>query len=229
MTTRLRERPGGQDPAASLSLSRVGIVFYKGTGTPSRNPRAAGLLPESLARALPSPGTACGGGSMSLDAKYLPHVIAALTPPVKARSGHIILDQRRRFKHLVRVYPEIHRKVVEANRPFLKETEPMPPEVILEENLRDLRADRKPMGYNRQDPLGMRLVFPITDGPRAEFYFVKPTRCQEVVQMTELVSQLLKRRGIRHTVEYDRLPLGPVRNIPGIATLPGSTGSVGAT
>jgi len=139
-----------------------------------------------------------------------------VTPPVKARSGHILLDSHRSFKDLVRVYPDIHRKVVEANRPFTKETEPMLPDVLLEENLRDLRADRKPAGYNRPDAFGMRLIFPISDEKRTEFYFSKPARCQEIVQITEQVSVLLRRRGLKHNVEYDRLQLGTPRGLPGM-------------
>ncbi|MGI0054649.1 MAG: hypothetical protein ACREB9_04980 [Thermoplasmata archaeon] len=145
-----------------------------------------------------------------------------MTPPVKARSGHILLDPRRKYRDLVRVYPEIHKRVVEANRPFIKEGESILPEVILEENLRDLRANRKPSGFNRVDAFGMRLVFPMADERRAEFYFTKAMRCQEVVQMTEQTSILLRRRGIRHTVEYDRLPLGPPRGPPGFLAAPGS-------
>jgi hypothetical protein len=101
------------------------------------------------------------------------------------------------------------------NRPFVKDTEPLLPEILLDENVRDLKGDRKPIGYNRQDAFGLRLIFPIADERRAEFYFTKPARCQEVVQVTEVVSALLRRRGIRHTVEYDRLPLGPPRAVPG--------------
>ncbi len=148
-----------------------------------------------------------------------------MTPPVKARSGHILLEGRGQFHDLVRVYPEIHRKVVEVNRPFAKETEPMLPEVLLEENLRDLRANRKPAGYNRPDAFGMRLIFPIADPRRPEFYFSKPARCQEIVQMTEQVSAMLRRRGIRHSVEYDRLPLGTPRGLPGLPPV-GSGGFV---
>ena len=147
-----------------------------------------------------------------------------MTPPVKARSGHILLDPKRSYKDLVRVYPEIHKKVVEANRPFVKEGESILPEVLLEENLRDLRADRKPAGYNRAEAFGMRLVFPMADPHRAEFYFTKAMRCQEVVQMTEQTSQMLRRRGIKHTVEYDRLPLGPPRGPPGFLPSSGSPG-----
>lgn len=155
-----------------------------------------------------------------------------MTPPVKARSGHIILDARRGYKDLVRIYPEVHRKVLEANRPFMKETDPLLPEVLLEENLRDIRANRKPAGYNRQDAAGMRLIFPIPTDRKAEFYFLKPARCQEIVQITERTSQLLRRRGIKHTVEYDRLPLGPPRAVPGLPLTAGvstpMTGGFGA-
>lgn len=114
------------------------------------------------------------------------------------------------------MYPDIHRKVIEANRPFVRENEPLLPEVLLEENLRDLRGNRKPAGYNRQDAFGLRMVFPLADERRAEFYFAKPARCQEVVQITEQVSGMLRRRGIKHTVEYDRLQLGPPRGLPGM-------------
>ena len=137
-----------------------------------------------------------------------------MSPPVKARSGHILLDPKRSYRDLVRVYPEIHRRIVEMNRPFVREADPLLPEILLDENLRDLKGDRKPVGYNRQDPFGLRLIFPLVDERRVELYFTKPSRCQEVVQITEHVSQLLRRRGIKHTVEYDRLALGPPRTPP---------------
>lgn len=147
-----------------------------------------------------------------------------MTPPVKARSGHILLDPRRSYRDLVKIYPDLHRRVVEANRPFVKEGESILPDVLLEENLRDLRANRKPAGYNRPDAFGMRIVFPIADERRAEVYFTKATRCQEVVQLTEHASLMLKRRGIKHTVEYDRLPLGPPRGPPGFVASSGGSG-----
>jgi len=144
-----------------------------------------------------------------------------MSPPVKARSGHLLLDPHRHYRDLVRVYPEIHRRIVEMNRPFVREADPLLPEVLLDENLRDLKGDRKPVGYNRADPFGLRLIFPVADEQRVELYFTKPTRCQEVVQITEHVSQLLRRRGIRHTVEYDRLPLGPPRALPPVPSSAG--------
>jgi hypothetical protein len=70
----------------------------------------------------------------------------------------------------------------------------------------------------------MRLIFPLSDRRHPEFYFSKPARCQEIVQITELVSTLLRRRGVKHSVEYDRLPLGPPRGVPGLPPVGAGTG-----
>ena len=172
--------------------------------------------------ALPLEGVTAGSFGVGRSAYLRRFAVVIVSPPVKARSGHILLDAKRSFRDLVRVYPEIHRRVVEMNRPFVKESDPLLPEVLLDENLRDLKGDRKPVGYNRQDAFGLRLIFPIVEERRVEFYFTKPSRCQEVVQITEQVSALLRRRGIKHTVEYDRLALGPPRGLP--SPPPGAVG-----
>ncbi len=194
MTTRLRER-ARRRLRSRLFESFAGAGEARGTGFPRQLEPARAIYGDRLSE--------------------------PVTPPVKARSGHILLEGRRGYKDLVRVYPEIHKRVVEANRPFMKEAEPLLPEVLLDENLRDLKRDRKPAGYNRQDAAGIRLIFPIPADGRPEFYFYKPFRAQEVVQITEQVSALLRRRGIRHAVEYDRLHLGAVRGLPpGTGMLP---------
>ncbi len=126
--------------------------------------------------------------------------------PVKARTGHIVIEGKKDFRELTRVYPEIHKRVVEANRPFLREPDQLLPDILLEENLRDLRGGRKPSGFNRQEAAGMRLIFPIREDRKVEFYVSRPYRCQEVVQLTESISSVLKKSGVKHKVEYDRLP-----------------------
>jgi hypothetical protein len=135
-----------------------------------------------------------------------------MVAPVKARTGHLVIEGRKDFKELARVYPEIHRRVLEANRPFVKELDPMLPEVLLEENLRDLKGGRKPSGFNRQEVAGLRLVFPIREDHKMEFYVSRSGRCSEVVSLTETLSGVLAKAGFRHQVEYDRalgLPAHP--------------------
>src|SRR4030067_1492322 len=77
---------------------------------------------------------------------------------MKVRSGHIVFDRKVTYKQLLPVFRPMFLK-------FLEETQQIPedPEildVLLEENLRDLRQGRKPEGYNREG--AMRLLFPLT-------------------------------------------------------------------
>lgn len=120
---------------------------------------------------------------------------------MKTRSGHIKFDRKVRWKALVPAFRPMFLK-------FLEETGQMPMEqeildVLLEENLRDLKQSRKPEGYNREGV--MRLIFPISD--RVELYIYSRTRTTEVARVTESLSRVLQRYKLKHTVEWDRLTL----------------------
>lgn len=89
---------------------------------------------------------------------------------------------------------------------FLEEAGQMPEdpevlEVLVEENLRDLRQNRKPEGYNRE--AGIRMIFPI--GPENEFYIYSKTRQADVPRVVDAVSHILQKYRLKHTVDWDRL------------------------
>jgi len=118
---------------------------------------------------------------------------------MRARSGHIRFDKKVRWKNLVPAF-----------RPmlltFLEESQQLPPdpeviEVLVEENLRDLRKNRKPEGYNREGT--MRLMFPISD--RVEFYIYSRSKTVEVARVTEQVSRVLQKHRLKHAIEWDKL------------------------
>jgi len=78
---------------------------------------------------------------------------------MRARSGHIKFDKKVRWKNLVTAFRPMFLK-------FLEETQQLPEDmesvdVLIEENLRDLRSDRKARGYNREG--AMRMIFPISN------------------------------------------------------------------
>ncbi len=121
---------------------------------------------------------------------------------MKVRSGHIVFDRKVSYKQLLPVFRPMYVK-------FLEETQQMPedPEildVILEENLRDLRHGRKPEGYNREG--AMRLIFPITD-KKIEMYVYSKTRTADVPRVVEMMSRMLQKAKLKHTIEWDRLTL----------------------
>ncbi|OGS49006.1 MAG: hypothetical protein A3K68_01800 [Euryarchaeota archaeon RBG_16_68_13] len=120
---------------------------------------------------------------------------------MRARSGHIQFDRKVTWRSLAPAFRPVLLK-------FLEETQQLPEdlenvEVLIEENMRDLRKGRKPEGYNREG--SMRLVFPI--GNRVEFYIYGRGKTVEVARVTEQVSRVLQKHRLKHTIEWDRLKL----------------------
>ena len=74
-------------------------------------------------------------------------------------------------------------------------------EVLVEENLRELRQNRKPEGYNRENAI--RMVFPISDDN--EFYIYSKLRQGDVPRVVDAVSHVLQKYKLKHTIDWDRL------------------------
>jgi hypothetical protein len=118
---------------------------------------------------------------------------------VRARSGHIVLGPKVRYRDLEPLFRDLFTLFLEESEQTRDDPEFF--EIILEENLRDLRNDRKPEGFNRDSI--MRLVFPLSE--RKEFYLYGSSRSVEVPRVTQALSQYLQENKIRHEVEWDRL------------------------
>ncbi len=121
---------------------------------------------------------------------------------MKTKSGHIIFLKKVKYKDLKPVFRELFAK-------FLNETNQMPEEkeifnLFIEENVRELKLNRKPEGYNRQGA-SMRLIFPISD--RVEFYVYGGGKSLEVMRVTELLSRLLTKRKLKHDVQWNNLAI----------------------
>jgi hypothetical protein len=121
------------------------------------------------------------------------------TDSMRARSGHIRFDKKVHWKNLVPAFRPMFLK-------FLEETQQLPDDmesidVLIEENLRDLRNNRKPEGYNREGT--MRMMFPISD--RVEFYLYSRGKVLEVARVTEQLSRILQKYRLKHTIEWDQL------------------------
>ncbi len=120
---------------------------------------------------------------------------------MRARSGHIKFDKKVRWKNLVPAFKPMFLKFLEETQQLPEDMESV--EVLVEENLRDLRLNRKPEGYNREGM--MRMVFPISND--VEFYIYGRGKTVEVARVTEQVSRVLQKYRLKHTIEWDRLQL----------------------
>jgi hypothetical protein len=122
------------------------------------------------------------------------------TETMKAEAGHIIFKDKFKYKDLQGVFEELMVA-------FLDETDQMPDEdeilqMFLRINMMDLEKNRKPEGYNRRGR--MRLVFPLTKGKK-QLYIRADSKTAETIRITERLSKILKKGGVPHTVEWDKL------------------------
>jgi len=121
---------------------------------------------------------------------------------MKAETGHIVFKEKFKYKDLQDCFEEVLKA-------FLDETDQMPDEdeilqMFMRINMMDIEKNRKPEGYNRRGR--MKLVFPLTKG-RRQLYLRADSKTTEVVRITERLSKMLKKAGIPHTVEWDKLQI----------------------
>ena len=119
---------------------------------------------------------------------------------MKAESGHIVFKEKFRYKDLQGCFEDMMKV-------FLEETDQMPDEdevlqMFLKINMMDIEKNRKPEGYNRRGR--MKMIFPLTKG-RKQFYIRADSKTAEVVKVTERLSRILKKGGVPHTVDWDKL------------------------
>lgn len=121
---------------------------------------------------------------------------------MRAQSGHIRFDKKVKYSDILPIYRDVFERFLEETDQ-IPEDEPEYTEVLVEQNLLDLRNNRKPEGYNRSG--SMRMMFPISDD--VELYFYGRGNDSEVPRITELVSKMLKKEGLKHEVEWDKMLL----------------------
>lgn len=120
---------------------------------------------------------------------------------MRARSGHIKFDKKVTWKNLVNAFRPLFLKFLEETQQLPEDAESV--DVLIEENLRDLRNNRKPEGYNREG--SMRMIFPISN--QVELYLYGRGKVLEVARVTEALSRVLQKYRLKHSIEWDQLKL----------------------
>jgi hypothetical protein len=117
---------------------------------------------------------------------------------MKATSGHFVFPEEFQYSDLTEAFPEILKS-------FLEETDQMPDDgdvlqMFIFINQQSLRKNEKPEGYNRKGR--MRLIFPIGS---KQFYLKSNIAGSEVVRLSEKVSKMLTKSGVKHTLQWNAL------------------------
>ncbi len=120
---------------------------------------------------------------------------------MKIWNSHIIMDKNIKWKDLEPVWGEMLRMFFEETRQFRDDPEQI--DIIVEENMVDIKNNRKPEGYNREGR--MRIIVPISD--KREFFIYRGVYSDEVRTVTEKVSKFLAENEIKHKVEWNDMLL----------------------
>jgi len=120
---------------------------------------------------------------------------------MKIWNSHIIMEKNVKWKDLENVWGDMLRMFFEETRQFRDDPEQI--DIIVEENMVDIKNNRKPEGFNRDGR--MRIVVPMSD--KREFFIYRGVYSDEIRTITEKVSKFLAEKGIKHRVEWNDMML----------------------
>ena len=118
---------------------------------------------------------------------------------MKVFSAHFVLTGKSSYKDLAPVFPDILNMLLEDIDQLPEEEEIM--QMYIEQNMRDLLNDEKPVGYNRKGKV--RIIFPLES---KEFYLKSYNKSTDIVSIAEKVSAILDAAGISYDInDNDRI------------------------
>ncbi len=120
---------------------------------------------------------------------------------MKIWNSHIIMDKNVKWKDLEPVWSDMLNLFFDETRQF--KDDPEQREIVIHENLVDIKNDRKPEGFNREGK--MRIVVPLSD--KREFFVYRGVYSDDVRVVTEKLSKFLAEKGIKHNVEWNDMLL----------------------
>jgi hypothetical protein len=124
---------------------------------------------------------------------------------VKNWSGHIYFSDDFHWKDLEKAFPEIWDII--AGETKQNQEEAQYDQITLELNLAEIRKDKKPMGYIK-DGAKYRMVFP---EDRKEMIIYRGGPTEEIRDIVESVTKILKNKKIKFQVDYDKMLLYEIR------------------
>jgi hypothetical protein len=125
---------------------------------------------------------------------------------VKNWSVHFKFDPKFQWKKLEKVFPELWELMSVESK--LNQEEQSYDIAALELNMREIRANRKPIGYIR-DGAKYRLLFPANGN---EMILYRGFPVENLREVGDIIAKYLKDRGIKFTIEYDKMLLQEIKS-----------------
>lgn len=119
---------------------------------------------------------------------------------MKIWNSHFMLKNYQ-WKDLEGVWGDMLRYFFKETRQFADEPEEA--DIIVEENMIDIKHNRKPEGFNREGR--MKIVVPMSN--KREFFIYRGVYSDEIRVVTEKISKFLAEKGIRHNIEWNDMKI----------------------
>ncbi len=118
---------------------------------------------------------------------------------MKNYSGHIIFEDNFQWKDLEKYFPDVW-EIVEGESKLNAE-EKQYDDILLELNMEELRKNKKPFGYRRENTR-FKMIFP---QDKKELTIYRNIISEEIEELTEKVAHEIRNKKIKYTIEYDQL------------------------
>lgn len=120
---------------------------------------------------------------------------------MKNWSGHIYFEDQFEWKNLEKAFPELWEIIAKETKQ--NQDEVQYDQLALELNMDEIAKNKKPIGYIK-DGARFRMVFPRDS---QELIVYRGNLSEDIRDMTEAISRVLKAKKIKHSVEYDKMLL----------------------
>jgi len=124
---------------------------------------------------------------------------------VKNWSGHIYFNDDFQWKDLEKAFPDIWEII--AGETKQNQEEAQYDQITLELNLAEIRNNKKPIGYIK-DGAKYKMVFP---EDRKEMIIYRGMPSEDIKEITESISKILKNKKVKYQIEYDKMLLYEIR------------------
>ncbi len=125
---------------------------------------------------------------------------------MKNWSGHIYFDDKFEWAKLEKAFPEIYDLIVEQKK---NPEEQQFDQVMLQLNLEEIKKDKKPLGYIKEDAK-YRMIFPLD---RKSIIIYRGILSEDIKSITEEIAKILRNRKIKFDIDYDKMILYEIRKL----------------
>ncbi len=123
---------------------------------------------------------------------------------VTKHNSTIRFDDDIEYKDLLPVFPELYRLFMDLADQFPEDNGEEYIRMLIDQNLKDLRNNRKPPGHNRE--ARYRMIFPL-ERDHVEFILYPriPEEESEIEDITAEISEFLEENDLGHEVVWDEM------------------------